>query len=189
MCKNSQKSKFFPHTQQTQEIFYRILSRRRRFFTANSVDVGDFLPHTEQTWNIFYRILTRRGIISKICHPAVVCQRSRLRIIFTAYSVHVGDFLPHTQYTQEIFYRILSTRRRFFTAYSAHVAQFLPLTQQAWNIFCAHSVSGKKNKMANNSLTIHTNRFFALVLKSPIQMGWLSIINSVTNISRLGTFK
>jgi hypothetical protein len=43
--------------------------------------------------------------------------------------------------------------------------------------------------MANNSLTIHTNRFYALVLKSPIQMGWLSIINSVTNISRLGTFK
>jgi hypothetical protein len=42
--------------------------------------------------------------------------------------------------------------------------------------------------MANNSLTIHTNRFFALVLKSPLQMGWLSIINSVTNISRLGTF-
>ncbi len=42
--------------------------------------------------------------------------------------------------------------------------------------------------MANNSLTIHTNRFYALVLKSPIQMGWLSIINSVTNISRLGTF-
>jgi hypothetical protein len=43
--------------------------------------------------------------------------------------------------------------------------------------------------MANNSLTILTNQFFALVLKSPIQMGWLSIINSVTNISRLGTFK
>ncbi len=43
--------------------------------------------------------------------------------------------------------------------------------------------------MANNSLTILTNRFFALVLKAPIQMGWLSIINSVTNISRLGTFK
>ncbi len=43
--------------------------------------------------------------------------------------------------------------------------------------------------MANNSLTILTNRFFALVLKSPIQMGWLSIIDSVTNISRLGTFK
>ncbi len=43
--------------------------------------------------------------------------------------------------------------------------------------------------MANNSLTILTNRFFALVLKSPIQTGWLSIINSVTNISRLGTFK
>ena len=43
--------------------------------------------------------------------------------------------------------------------------------------------------MANNSLTVLTNRFFALVLKSPIQMGWLSIFNSVTNISRLGTFK
>jgi hypothetical protein len=42
--------------------------------------------------------------------------------------------------------------------------------------------------MTNNSLTILTNRFFALFLKSPIQMGWLSIINSVTNISRLGTF-
>ncbi len=42
--------------------------------------------------------------------------------------------------------------------------------------------------MANNSLKILTNRFFALFLKSPIQMGWLSIINSVTNISRLGTF-
>jgi hypothetical protein len=42
--------------------------------------------------------------------------------------------------------------------------------------------------MANNSLTIHTNRIFALVLKSPIQMGWLRINNSVTNISRLGTF-
>ncbi len=43
--------------------------------------------------------------------------------------------------------------------------------------------------MANNSLTILTNRSLALVLKSPIQMGWLSIINSVTNISRLGIFK
>jgi hypothetical protein len=43
--------------------------------------------------------------------------------------------------------------------------------------------------MANNSLTIHTNRFFGSFLKSPIQMGWLSIINSVRNISRLGTFK
>jgi hypothetical protein len=42
--------------------------------------------------------------------------------------------------------------------------------------------------MADNSLTIHTNQFFALVFKSPIQIGWLSIINSVTNISRLGTF-
>jgi hypothetical protein len=43
--------------------------------------------------------------------------------------------------------------------------------------------------MADNSLTIDRNRFLALDLKSPTQMGWLSIINSVTNISRLGTFK
>jgi hypothetical protein len=43
--------------------------------------------------------------------------------------------------------------------------------------------------MADNSLTIDRNRFLALVLKSPTQMGWLSIINSVTNISRLCTFK
>ncbi len=43
--------------------------------------------------------------------------------------------------------------------------------------------------MANDSLTIHTIRFFGSFLKSPIQMGWLSIMNSVTNISRLGTFK
>ncbi len=43
--------------------------------------------------------------------------------------------------------------------------------------------------MADNSPTIDRNRFLALVLKSPTQMGWLSIINSVTNISRLGTFK
>ncbi len=42
--------------------------------------------------------------------------------------------------------------------------------------------------MADNSLTIDRNRFLALVLKSPTQMGSLSIINSVTNISRLGTF-
>jgi hypothetical protein len=54
--------------------------------------------------------------------------------------------------------------------------------------FLAHTQPAVKNKMANNSLTIHTNRFLALVLKSPIQKGWLSIINSVTNISRLGTF-
>jgi hypothetical protein len=43
--------------------------------------------------------------------------------------------------------------------------------------------------MANNNLTIHTNRFFGSFLKSPIQLGWLSIINSVTSISCLGTFK
>ncbi len=34
---NSKKSKFF----------YRMLSTRRRFFTAYSVAVGDFLPHTQ----------------------------------------------------------------------------------------------------------------------------------------------
>ncbi len=122
---------FLPHTQQTQEIFYRILSSRRRFFTAYSVGVGDFLPHTESTWNIFYRILSRRGIIWKICHPAVLCQRSRLYMIFTAYSVHVGDFLPHTQYTQEIFYRILSTRSIIFAAHSVGVVYFLAHTQTA----------------------------------------------------------
>jgi hypothetical protein len=43
--------------------------------------------------------------------------------------------------------------------------------------------------MANISLTLYTNGFFGLVLKSPTQMGSLSINNSVTNISRLGTFK
>jgi hypothetical protein len=105
----------------------------RIFCTAYSVDVEYFLPHTQKTWNIFYRIpvLSRRGIISKICHPALLCQLSRLGIIFTAYSVHVRDFLPHTQYTLEIFYCILSTRRRFFTAYrySVGVEEFLPHTQ------------------------------------------------------------
>ena len=132
---------FLPHTQQPQEIFYRILSSRRRFFTAYSVAVGDFLPHTQYTQHNFCRSLSRRGIISKICHPAVLCQRIRLA-----------------------------------------------LTQQAWNIFQRTLSQRKKTKMANNSLTILTNQFFALVLKSPIQMGWLSVINSVTNISRLGTF-
>jgi len=43
--------------------------------------------------------------------------------------------------------------------------------------------------MANISLTLYTNGFFGLVLKSPIQMGSLSMNNSVKNISRLGTFK
>ena len=58
MFKNSKKSKFF----------YRILSRRKRFFTAYSVDVGDF-----------YRILSTRSII------------------FAAHSVGVEYFLAHTQ--------------------------------------------------------------------------------------------
>ncbi len=43
--------------------------------------------------------------------------------------------------------------------------------------------------MANISLTLYINGFIGSVLKSPTQMGSLSINNSVTNISRLGTFK
>jgi hypothetical protein len=43
--------------------------------------------------------------------------------------------------------------------------------------------------MANASLTLYTNGFFGSVLKSPIQMGSLSVNNSVKNNSRLGTFK
>jgi hypothetical protein len=42
--------------------------------------------------------------------------------------------------------------------------------------------------MANISLTLYTNGFFGSVFKSPTQMGSLSINNSVTNISCLGTF-
>ncbi len=42
--------------------------------------------------------------------------------------------------------------------------------------------------MANICLTLYTNGFFGSFLKSPTQMGSLSINNSVTNISRLGTF-
>jgi hypothetical protein len=41
----------------------------------------------------------------------------------------------------------------------------------------------------NISLTLYTKGFFGSVLKSHTQMGSLSINNSVTNISRLGTFK
>ncbi len=43
--------------------------------------------------------------------------------------------------------------------------------------------------MQNISLILYTKGFFGSVLKSPTQMGSLSINNSVTNISRLGTFK
>jgi hypothetical protein len=43
--------------------------------------------------------------------------------------------------------------------------------------------------MVNISLTLYTNGFIGSVLKSPTQMGSLGINNSVTNISRLGTFK
>jgi hypothetical protein len=39
------------------------------------------------------------------------------------------------------------------------------------------------------SLILYTKGFFGSFLKSPTQMGSLSINNSVTNISRLGTFK
>jgi hypothetical protein len=42
--------------------------------------------------------------------------------------------------------------------------------------------------MVNISLTLYTKVFFGSFLKSPTQMGSLSINNSVTNISRLGTF-
>ncbi len=118
-----------------------VRSTPRRFFTAYSVHAEYFLPHTQQAWNIFFCILSRREIISKICHPALLCQFSRLGIFnypilstrrrffyrlqystrlrfFTAYSVQVGDFLPHTQYTQHNFYRILSRQRLIFNAHS-----------------------------------------------------------------------
>jgi hypothetical protein len=39
------------------------------------------------------------------------------------------------------------------------------------------------------SRTLYTKGFFGSFLKSPTQMGLLSINNSVTNISRLCTFK
>jgi hypothetical protein len=42
--------------------------------------------------------------------------------------------------------------------------------------------------MTNISITLYTNKFFGAVLKSPIQRGSLSVNNTVTNISRLGTF-
>jgi hypothetical protein len=43
--------------------------------------------------------------------------------------------------------------------------------------------------MVNISLILYTKDFFGSVLKSPTQMGSLSKNNSVTNSSRLGTFK
>jgi hypothetical protein len=43
--------------------------------------------------------------------------------------------------------------------------------------------------MANISLTLYTNSFFGSILMSPIQIGSLSVNNSVMNISRLGTSK
>jgi hypothetical protein len=41
------KIRQYMFTQKYLKVFYRILSRRRRFFTACSVDIGDFLPHTQ----------------------------------------------------------------------------------------------------------------------------------------------
>ncbi len=43
--------------------------------------------------------------------------------------------------------------------------------------------------MENISLILYSKGFFGSVLKSPTQMGSLSINNSVMNISGLGTFK
>jgi hypothetical protein len=43
--------------------------------------------------------------------------------------------------------------------------------------------------MANISPILYTNGLFGSVLKSPTQMGSLSVNNSVTNISHMGTFK
>jgi hypothetical protein len=43
--------------------------------------------------------------------------------------------------------------------------------------------------MGNINPTVYTNGFFGSFLKSPTQMGSLSVDNSVTNISCLGTFK
>ncbi len=111
MFKDSKNSKFL----------YRILSTHRRFFTAYSVHGEDFSPHTQESVQVehifpilstrgiffteysvdveyFYCIHSTRGIISKICHPALLCQLRIIGIIFTPYSVHVGDF-----------YRILCT--------------------------------------------------------------------------------
>jgi hypothetical protein len=42
--------------------------------------------------------------------------------------------------------------------------------------------------MGNINPTVCTNGFFGSFLKSPIQMGSLSVDNSVTNFSSLGTF-
>ena len=116
---------FLSHTQYTQEIFYRILSNRRRFFTAYSVDVGDFLPHTQQAWNNFENLPSCCTLSTQQTLNDFYRILSTRRRFFTAYSVHVGDFLPPTQYTQHNFCRSLSRRGIFFSA---------------------HSVSGKKPK-------------------------------------------
>jgi hypothetical protein len=42
--------------------------------------------------------------------------------------------------------------------------------------------------MGNINPTVYTNGFFGSFLKSTTQMGSHSVDNSVTNISRLGTF-
>ncbi len=50
-----------------------------------------------------------------------------------------------------------------------------------------HTQSSVKNQNGEYHLTLDTNRFFGSVLMSPIQMGLLSVNNSVTNITHLGT--
>jgi hypothetical protein len=65
MFKSSKKSKFFftpysvevgdflPHTQYMSEIFYRILSRRRIFFTAYQQN-GEYQPNTLHKWIFWF---------------------------------------------------------------------------------------------------------------------------------------
>ncbi len=88
----------------------------------------------------------------------------------TAYSVDVEYFYRILSRCGIIFYRILSRRGIIFTTYSV--------------------IAKKKNdEYQPQKKTLYTNRFFGSVLKSPAQMGSLSVNNSVTNISHLGTFK
>jgi hypothetical protein len=69
-------------------------------------------------------------------------------------------------------------RQIFFSDRSVCVELFLATTQS----------SLKKQNGEYLSNTLH-KWIFASVPKSPTQMGSLSVYNSVTNISRLGTFK
>jgi hypothetical protein len=82
-----------------------------------------------------------------------------------------------------------SKKSKFFTAYSVHVGEFLPHTQYTLHNF--YRILRRRGIIftVNISLTLYTNSFYGSVLVSPIQMGSLSVNNSVTKISRLGTFK